>query len=600
MKKNCDQDQILFTAVHAQFLIYSSDCSCSHSVFDIREKLAGNCEELLQSEFGIKSKVVFDIPTDSTRGDLTSSSALQLSKQIGISPQELAKKLLTNLTKIDGVERIEIVGPGYINVHLHPEHLFKALDQVWKTCEAAPIRQKEAPVIVEYSDPNIAKPLGIHHILATVIGQSIANIHRHLGYNTVSINHIGDWGTQFGQLAVAHKKWGKKPVKDSSIDDLLELYVRFHVEMEKDEKLEEEGRDAFRKLEAGDKELTQFWNEVVTITMGEMQKIYDRLRISFDEVQGESFYQDKMAPIIEEGKKKGVFKKGEEGALIAEFPEESKLPPAVILKGDGATLYMTRDLATVKYRLDRWNPQAVLYVVDVAQQLYFQQLIATVEQLGWNGKPLEHVLFGRMRFADKSMSTRKGNILKLEEVLDEAVKRAHALIDEKSSELQKDERNELAEMMGTGAVVYGILGQNRKMDIVFDWKKALTFEGNSAPYLQYTHARASSVLRKADTKKDVKFTSLVCRSISEAERALIHQLLKFESVIRSAAEERMPHRLGNYLYELAQAFNAFYNADTILQAEEPERSCRLALTSLSARILRTGAELLTLRVPERM
>ncbi len=600
MKKNCDQDQILSSSVQGSLLQYISAITCSLSVFDLRDNLNGICEKLLQKEFGVTSKVSFDIPSTPDRGDLTTSFALQLSKQLKVSPQELAKKFTSAIEKVDGVESCEVVGPGYINVRLTSDVLFKALEKVWERGESEKTRKKEAPVIVEYSDPNIAKPLGIHHILATVIGQSIANLHRHLGYNTIAINHIGDWGTQFGQLAVAHATWGTKPVKECSIDDLLALYVKFHEEMEKDKALEEEGREAFRKLEAGDKELQKFWKETVAITMKAMESIYERLHVSFDHVQGESFYQDKVGAVMDEGKKKGVFKEGEAGALIVTYPEESNLPPAVVVKGDGATLYMTRDLATVKYRLDTWKPQAILYVVDVAQQLYFKQVFAAVEQLQWDDSPLEHVVFGRMRFADKSMSTRKGNILKLEDVLDESVKRAHNLIDEKSSELEKAERDDLADMIGTGAVVYGILSQNRKMDIVFDWQKVLTFEGNSAPYLQYTHARGASVLRKADAEETPDFQSLVCKSITESERALIHQLLKFQDVLLLACRERMPHRLCNYLYELCQAYNAFYNADVILQAPEPLRTCRLALTSLSVRVLKTGADILTLRVPQRM
>ncbi len=600
MKKNCDQDQIMSSSVQGSLLQYISGITCSLSVFDLRDNLSGICEKLLHKEFGVTSKVLFDIPSTSERGDLTTSFALQLSKEIGKKPQEIAQKFISVLEKAEGVLSCEIAGPGYINVTLKPEVLFKALQGVWERCEADITRKKEAPVLVEYSDPNIAKPLGIHHILATVIGQSITNLHKHLGFNTIAINHIGDYGTQFGQLAVAHAKWGTKPVSECTIDDLLALYVKFHEEMEKTPELADEGREAFKKLEEGDKTLKKFWEEVVSITMGEMEDIYARLNVSFDHIQGESFYQDKIEAVMTEGKKKGVFTKGEEGALIVEFAEETKLPPAVVLKGDGATLYMTRDLATVKYRLETWNPQAILYVVDVAQQLYFKQVFEAAKMLGWKTDALEHVVFGRMRFADKSMSTRKGNILKLEDVLDEAVKRAHVLIDEKSSELSGEERSDLAEMIGTGSVVYGILSQNRKMDIVFDWDKVLTFEGNSAPYLQYTHARGASVLRKAEHSKDPKFDAIPCETITTSERALIHQLLKFQSTLDSAQRERMPHRLCNYLYELCQAFNAFYNADAILKAPEAERLSRLALTHLCTRVLKSGATLLTLRVPERM
>lgn len=552
-----------------------------------------NC---LQAYGAILPDIHFDFSIDEGRGDLTTSVALQIAKEVKKAPMEIAETLAKALRDVEGVEKAEAAKPGFVNVTLTAPILFASLDLVLDACEpAAP--KKEAPIVMDYSAPNIAKPLGIHHILSTVIGQSIANIYRHLGYEVVAVNHIGDWGTQFGKLAVAFEKWGTKSISEHSLDDLLALYVRFHDEAEKNEALEEEGRAAFARLEAGDKELKVFWKAVVDITMRAIDELYERLHITFDKTQGESFYEDKMQPILDEGTKKGVFVEGKEGALIVEFSEESKLPPAIALKGDGSTIYLTRDLATAKYRIDTWHPQSMLYVVDIAQQLYFKQLFATLEKLGWDLPHLEHVYFGRMRFADSSMSTRKGNIMRLEHVLDEAVKRAQSLIDERGEKIQTDEPATLAEMMGVGAVVYGVLSQNRTINMTFDWDKMLTFEGNSAPYLQYTHARARSVLRKADIQ-DAPLTSV--SALTKHERTLVKLLLNFSSVLSTAREEHLPHKLTNYLYEVCQSFNGFYNADEILTAPDTERSARLGLTSLTARVLKTGAELLTLRVPERM
>ena len=304
-----------------------------------------------------------------------------------------------------------------------------------------------------------------------------------------------------------------------------------------------------------------------------------------------------MAPIIEEGKKKGVFKEGKEGALIVEFPEETKMPPAIVLKGDGSTIYMTRDLATARYRIDTWHPKAILYIVDVAQQMYFRQLFGILSQLKWTLPVLEHTLYGRMSFSDRKMSTRKGNILKLDEVLNEAVSRATELIKERGEKIQTDDPAALAEMMGVGALVYGILSQNRKMDMVFDWNKMLSFEGNSAPYLQYTHARAKSVLRKGG-EQDPAITSAV--ELSSAERRLTKLLLMFGQTLEDARKDHLPHRITNYLYEVCQAFNTFYNSDEILTAPLKARAYRLGLTGLTARVLKAGAEILTLRVPDRM
>ena len=418
-----------------------------------------------------------------------------------------------------------------------------------------------------------------------------------MGYNVVSINHIGDWGTQFGKLAVALDKWGEKPVEQCSVDDLLALYVRFHEEAESNTELDDEARAAFKKLEDGDKDIRSFWESVVDITMKEMNELYERLHVSFDHVHGESFYEDKMAPLIEEGKEKGVFVEGEAGALIAEFDDEN-IPPAIVVKADGATIYHTRDIATVRYRLDTWHPESILYVVDTAQSLYFQQLFSIIDQLDWDTTSLEHIVVGRMRFADKSMSTRKGQIIRLENVLDEAVERADKLIKEHGDSIQTDDSEDLAEMMGVGAVIMGVLGQNRRMDIVFDWDQILSLDGNSAPYLQYTHARAKSVLRKAGVEDPAVPEGV--EGFTTKERVLINTLLRFASVLEEARRARMPHILANYLFKVCQEYNAFYNDEPILSADEPQRSLRLALTSHTASVLKAGAEILTIRVPERM
>lgn len=539
--------------------------------------------------------VTWERPQEASHGDVATPIAMQVAKKTGVNPREVADALVVALQDVHEVEKVEVAGPGFVNVWLTPEALITALGETRTACTQR-VKNTEDPVIVEYSQPNIAKPLGVHHILSTVIGQSIANIYRHRGYETISINHLGDWGTQFGKLAVALEKWGDKPVTECSLDDLLALYVQFHEEVEHDSTLEDQGREAFRKLEEGDSALRAFWEAVVAITMGEMESLYERLHVSFDHTHGESFYEDKMQSIIEEGKTKGVFTKGEQGALIVEFDEDSNLPPAIVVKADGATIYLTRDLATISYRISTWKPQSILYVVDVAQSLYFRQLFATVEKLGWNLPHLEHIVFGRMRFADKSMSTRKGNIVKLEDVLDEAVRRAGEVIAEHGDKIQTDDPEGLAAMMGQGAVVYGVLSQNRKMDIVFDWDKVLSFEGNSAPYLQYTHARARSVVEKAgefSTPQDID-------TLSDKERQLLNTLLRYDRVLEDARKSAMPHVLANFLYELCQDYNSFYAGEPILKAEEPARNFRIFLTDLTATVLKSGAELLTISVPDRM
>lgn len=569
----------------------------THPINLMLSSLSNTVEKVLETEFGITDiSVSWERPQEAENGDFATPVALQISKQAGKNPKEIAEAIVGVLSAEDSVERVEVAGPGYVNVFLTADTLITSLAQTREACTAKVKRENEAPVIVEYSQPNIAKPLGVHHILSTVIGQSIANLHTHLGFNTVSINHLGDWGTQFGKLAVALEKWGEKPVAECSLDDLLVLYVKFHEEVEKDDTLEDTARETFKKLEQGDEDLRAFWQSVVDITMKEMEKIYSRLHISFDHTHGESFYEDKMQAVIDEGKEKNVFVEGENGALIVEFSEESNMPPAIVVKADGATIYLTRDLATILYRIVTYTPQAILYVVDVAQSLYFKQLFATVEKLGWDLPHLEHAVFGRMSFADKSMSTRKGNILKLEEVLDEAEKRAADVIASHGDKIQTDDAKALATIMGQGALVYGVLSQNRKMDMIFDWDRALSFDGNSAPYLQYTHARARSVVAKAGGAQGPKGID----SLTTKERGLLNMLLRFDGVLEESRKAYMPHILANYLFDLCQSFNTFYNDEPILKADEPTRSFRVSLTDLTADVLKTGAGLLTISVPDRM
>lgn len=553
----------------------------------------------LASTFGAENEtVLWQPPSDAQFGDVCTPVALKLGKQLKKNPKEVADSLAHALAEHPDVERAEVAGPGYVNVTLTAKALLAGLGATLAATEAKKPKKGAAPVIVEYSQPNIAKPLGIHHIIGTVVGQAVSNLYEHAGETVIRWNYLGDWGTQFGKLAVAYAKWGAKSPKDCTLDEMLELYVKFHQEAEKTPELEDEGRAAFRKLEAGDKEMRVFWEEVVSVTKRSLAAIYDRLHVAFDVDYGESFYEDKMAPVIEEGKSKGVFKEGDGGSLIATFPEEAKMPPYLIVKGDGATLYSTRDLAQMRYRMAEYEPKAIYILTDIAQKLHFEQLVATCEQLGWTLPEFENVLFGRMRFADAKMSTRKGNILKLEHVLDEALDRAAEVIRERGEAIQTDDPEALAEMIGVGALVFGILSQNRKMELVFDWDKFLSFDGVSAPYLQYSYARAKSVLRKAGGEGFPLPAEVA--ALEPRERALIATLRTFPEALEAATNERLPHTLAQYLIRLCQEFNAFYAAAPILTAEGGTKTLRLHLASVTASVLETGARLLTLQLPERM
>ena len=606
MRTFCVQEQILFSVGLCIYRCYISPNFLSRTfvqegstLLRMFETITEAAAQFLATKTGEKGTVNWQAPREEDRGDLATSLPLSLAKKLKTNPMDIAQEFAKELKGVNGVERVEAIAPGYVNVWLTSAELVEQLQDSLASTKPAKVRKKDAPIIIDFCGPNIAKPLGVHHLGSHVIGQAIINLYRHTGVHVIGWSYPGDWGTQFGKLAVAYRMWGNgKSPKDYSLEELLGLYVRFHEEAEKNAGLEDEARAAFKKMEEGDTELRAFWADAVAVSKAALGGLYERLHLHVDVETGESFYEDKMAPILEEGKKKGLFQKGEGGALIVPFPEETGLPPLLMQKSDGSTLYATRDLAMIRYRIDTYHPSALYYVVDVAQSMHFKQLFETCRLLGWELPSLEHTVFGRMRFADASMSTRKGTSLRMEEVLDEAVKRAGDIIRERGETIQTDDPQALAEMMGISAVIYGVLSQNRKMDIIFDWNKMLSFEGNSAPYLQYTHARARSVLRKADVKKTPAPKGNV--PLSSADRLLVRTILQFPSVLAEARDMRLPHKLTNYLYQLSQDFNAFYNAEPILKAEEPVRSLRLHITALTADVLKAGAELLTLRVPERM
>lgn len=549
------------------------------------------------------SDVRIQIPEENF-GDYSTNIALILGKEFGQNPREIASEIIKSIPENDIISKTEIAGPGFINIFVKPSWLISELKRILNQGENYGKSDfgKGKKVIVEYSQPNIAKPLGVHHLLSTIIGQSLYNCYKTLGYHVLSINYIGDWGTQFGKLIVAYKKWGDRSmVEKNPIDEFLKLYVRFHEEAEKDSALEDEARKTFLKLEQGDKEALQLWQWCVEESMKEVQKTYDFLSgIHFDLIQGESFFRDKMDDILDEGKKKKIFVRGEGGSLIVEFSEE-KYPPFLVQKSDGATLYSTRDFAALKYRIQTYGPEKILYVVDSAQSLYFQQLFEAARRFEWGGAQAVHVAFGRMRFKDMKMSTRKGNIVRLDEVLMEGIERAYAIVNEKNADLNEDEKKAIAQKVGIGAVKYSILSQNRMTDIVFDWDKMLALEGNSAPYLQYTYARYRSILRKGKEAGIIIDHDFLFNEQWKYELLLLRKMVIFLETINQAAAMYKPNLLATYLYELTQVCNSFYTNCPVLQAEnESLRNFRLALIEATATILKNGLTLLGIEAPEQM
>ena len=545
-------------------------------------------------------EVSIEYPAIAEHGDYSCNIALNLTKALKKSPQEIAQKIVAEILGNSIIDKVEIAGPGFINIFLSDRVLNDEIQEIVKEKDsyAEMAVGEQQSVIVEYSQPNIAKPLGVHHLLSTIIGQSIYNIFKKLGFEAISINHTGDWGTQFGKLIYAYRQWGnKETVEKDPINELLKLYVKFHDEAEKDLSLEDKGREEFKKFEEGDQENHKLWEWFVDESLKEINKTYDLLGgIHFDHMHPESFYADKMQAILEKGKEMKIFTEGEEGALVAKF-DDPNIPTLPVIKKDGSTLYITRDFAALNYRLKTFNPVRILYVVDIAQTLHFKQLFAVAKKFGWEIEKAFHVWFGRMHLKDGSASTRKGNVVLLDEVLKEAISRAAKVIEEKSHDLK--DKDKVARIIGIGAVKYSVLSQNRTSDITFDWDRMLSLDGNSAPYLQYSYARAKSILRKASEKQE--------GTINESEecekkiKALIRMFPKFKEQIASAAKEYKPNIISNYLYELAQSFNSFYNTVPVLKAEkESDKEKRLEIVEAAAQVLKNGLALLGVEVVEEM
>jgi arginyl-tRNA synthetase len=582
-------------------LVYEEELPLSLNGDDLlKAKLGKIVERAVMVSFPkiLNPVVKIEYPSSRENGDYACNIAMQLSKELKKNPREIAEQIIKNIDKTDF--EVEIAGPGFINFYIKEGILKDELRKILKEKDGYGKREisKEKTIVLDYSSPNIAKPLGVHHLLTTVIGQALYNIFTEIGFNCQGINHIGDWGTQFGKLIYAYRKWGdKKTVEKAPIDELLKLYVKFHDEAEKDPKIEDEGRAEFLKFEEGDKENRKLWKWFVEESLKEIEKTYEKLGgIHFDHVQGESFYEDKMEEIIKDGKERKVFVKGEEGAYVVRY-DDPNIAPFVVQKKDGATLYSTRDFATLKYRIGEWHPLRILYVVDLAQSLHFKQLFTASKRFPWYHGEGVHVNFGRMHMKSGKMSTRKGNVVLLDEVIDEAVKRSLAIVNEKSPDL--GEKEKVAHVIGVGAIKYSILSQNRTTDITFDWDKMLSLDGNSAPYLQYTYARARSILRKRE--EEIEGDRKDGDGVPGKIQAVLRLFPKYRESLNFAAQEYKPNILCAYLYDLAQDFNSFYNVVPVLKAENKnDRNFRLKVVEATSQILKNGLKVLGIEVVEEM
>lgn len=533
-------------------------------------------------------------PKSSDLGDIA-FPAFSLAKVERKAPQAIAADIAEKINQ-SAFEKVVATGP-YVNFFLDKS---KISDQVIKSVIEAGAdygQQDEGHgqnITIDLSSPNIAKPFSVGHLRSTVIGDALSNIFRKMGYNTIKINHLGDWGKQFGLLMVAYKKWGsKEAVEANPIDELLKLYVRINAEIENDPELDEEGRKWFKKLEDGDPEATELWQWFRDESLVEFNRIYKLLGVEFDSLNGEAFYNDKMDEGVQILEDKGLLKESK-GASIVEL-DDVNLPPAMIKKSDGATLYITRDIATAMYRARTYNFVKNIYAVGQEQSNHFRQLKAVLKKMGFDWSDnMVHVDFGLVTKNRQKLSTRKGNIILLEPTLQEAISRAKAQIEEKNPELENKE--EVAHAVGVGAVKFYDLKTDRRNGYDFDLEAMVSFEGETGPYVQYAYARIQSILRKANFTPSTDATY----SLSDPESWEIIKLLQdFSRVVKRAAENYDPSLIAKYAINLAQAFNKYY-AHTRILDESPERESRLALSYSTAVVLKEALRLLGVDAPEKM
>jgi arginyl-tRNA synthetase len=555
---------------------------------------------VLSENTGIDSSELFDwieTPPDPKMGDYA-FPCFRLAKTLKKAPPAIANELHSAISLPDCFRSMEVSG-GYINFFLDPAELTRdVLNRVFREGESfgSSGEGEGKTVCLDYSSINIAKPFHIGHLSSTVIGHSLSRIYKHLGYKTVSINHLGDWGTQFGKLIVAYKKWGdREAVEKGSIKALLDLYVRFHKEAEENDALNDEARAWFRRIEDNDPEAMELFNWFKELTLAEDGRVYDLLGVKFDSYAGESFYQDKMGAVIDELREKGLLKL-DSGAYIVDLAPYD-MPPCLILRSDGATLYATRDLAAAIYRKKTYDFAKSLYVVAYQQNLHFRQLFKVLELMGLDWvKDCEHVNFGMVSMEEGTLSTREGKVVFLEEVLNASVEKTLEIIKDKSPDLEDKET--VARQVGVGALIWGALYNSRIKDIVFSWDKALNFDGETGPYAQYTYARCCSVLGKAEgfDQSGVDWSRLT----DPASQSLVKAIGALPDAIGEAASRNEPYLVSRAVIAVCSAFNKFYYENRIMDDDPSIRNARLALTSAARTAVKTGLYLVGLEAPERM
>ncbi|MEC8753893.1 MAG: arginine--tRNA ligase [Verrucomicrobiota bacterium] len=533
-------------------------------------------------------------------GDFQSNVSLSNSKKLKLTPRDISNRIINTKNIPSFVEKIEIAGPGFINFTIKNNSISNNLEFLIKD-ECLGVNQvgKSKNIIIDYSSPNVAKPMHIGHIRSTVIGNALDRLYRFQGYNVIADNHLGDWGTQFGLMIIGFREYvDNKALNISPIDELERIYVKSYNRSKEDNEWKQLAKKELVKLQQGDKNNLDLWNSFVKLSLDEFEKIYKRLDIKFDLFRGESFYNNLLPDIISKLEEKNLIKESE-GAKVVDL-EEQGMPVCIVEKSDGGFNYTTTDLATVASRQKEFSPEKIIYVTDERQQLHFKQFFQVSKMLGLNDN-LKHVWFGLMRLPEATFSTREGNVIKLSDLLDEAEKRALKIIRSSNRDLDEKKQLELAKAIGIGAIKYMDLSQNPQSLVTFTWDKALSLDGNSAPYLQYAYARISSVYDKYKEKYNLEKLEKSNINISEIiERRLAIKLLKFPDAINAAIENYKPNILCDYLYELSQLYSSYYQNLPFLKAEEGIRESRIKICSLTAKILKKGLYLLGIRTPERI
>lgn len=539
---------------------------------------------------------ILEIPPKPDMGDFA-FPCFQLAKTLRKAPQMIAAELAEKIEKTDIIDKIEVQG-AYLNFFLKKEMFVKSMMESASVENFGASKVGEGKTIcIDYSSPNVAKNFHVGHLRTTIIGNSLYKIYEKLGYNVERINHLGDWGTQFGKLIVAYKAWGsKEAVEKDGVAELMRLYVKFHEEAEKDDSLNDQARDWFTQMEKGNEEALSIWQWFVDISLQEYKGTYELLGMEFDHYLGESFYRDKTADVVKQLSDAGLLKESE-GAQIVDL-EEYNMAPCLITKKDGSSIYATRDLAAIFYRKKTWNFDKCLYVTGQEQKLHFAQVFKVVELLGndWAADSLVHIPYGLVSLEGAKLSTRSGNIIYAEDILLEAIDKVKQVIAEKNPDLEN--KDEVAKTVGVGAILFHDLYNQRIKDVSFKWDKVLNFDGETGPYVQYTYCRCASILRTVSYKEnaDIDYSLL----LDEEAIALIKEISRFPQVVLDAAEKYEPSVVARFAMDVAQSFSRFYNACRVNVEDDNLRNARVSLVNLTKRTLKDALDLLGIDCPEQM